>query len=205
MPKRSSAAGERAGASGGDLRERLLAAAWEEVARVGADDISLRALARKVGVSHQAPLHVFGSRRGLLTALATAAVNHLTEEIARAARAAEAEGGGGVEAVLAIGVKYIEVALSEQGLFALATRAEVLDLADAGLREARANAWAVLYDAVGRAQEQGWRTGQPTDLLALTCWSLVQGLAVIHRDRLAPEELADRTPEELARAVAALF
>lgn len=189
----------------GDLRERLLLAAAEEIGRVGVDGVSLRALARAVGVSHQAPLHVFGSRRGLLTALATAAVRHLADETDRAAREAEASGGSGVDVVLAIGLKYIEIALGEQALFALVTRVEALDLQDAEFREAKAIAWSVLYDAVASAQEQGWRAGQSTELLALLCWSVVQGLAVLYRDRLAPEGLATRAPEDLARAIAGLI
>src|SRR5699024_12294099 len=37
----------------------------------GVDALSMRDLARQAGVSHGAPAHHFGDRRGLLTALAT--------------------------------------------------------------------------------------------------------------------------------------
>lgn len=177
----------------------------EEIARSGADDISLRALARKVGVSHQAPLHVFGSRRGLLTAVATAAVDSLTEDLAAAAARVEAAQGPGADAVLAIGLTYIEATLRERALFALTARADALDIDDPAFRAARAAAWGVLLATVERAQAAGWRTDQPTDLVALTSWSLVQGLAVIYRDQLAPDDLADRAPEELMRVIAGLL
>lgn len=193
------------GGQHGDLRDRLLLAALDEIRSVGSDDLSLRALARKAGVSHQAPIHVFGSRRGLLTALATVAVDHLADETAYAASAAEAEHGPGPDAVLAIGLVYIELALDEPALFALATRAEALDVADAGMREARARAWAVLRGAVARAQVAGWRAEQPTDVLALMCWSVVQGIAGIYRDNLVPDDLVTRSADELVRAVADLL
>ncbi|GAB2973896.1 TetR/AcrR family transcriptional regulator [Nocardioides montaniterrae] len=193
------------GGPDGDLRDRLLLAALDEIRRVGTDDLSLRALARKAGVSHQAPIHVFGSRRGLLTALATVAVDHLADEAAYSASAAEAEHGPGSEAVLAIGLAYIELALEEPALFALATRVESLDLDDEDLQRSRARAWAILRGAVERAQGAGWRSSQPTDLLALLCWSLVQGIAAIYRDQLLPEGLPVGSAEELARAVSALL
>ncbi|HWU22101.1 MAG TPA: TetR/AcrR family transcriptional regulator [Nocardioides sp.] len=193
------------GGPDGDLRDRLLLVALEEIRVVGADDLSLRALARKAGVSHQAPIHVFGSRRGLLTALVVVAVNHLAEEMAYAASESEAAHGPGHEVVLAIGLAYLEFALEDQALFLLATRTDALDMTNPALREARDRAWSVLYDAVARAQATGWRAGQPTDLLSLLCWSLVQGVGAIYRDALAPEDLTARTPEQLARALGDLL
>lgn len=187
------------------LRERLLRATAVEISEVGIDGVSLRAIARRIGVSHQAPAHVFGSRRGLLTALATEAVNRMRDETSATADAARAAGQNGPEVVVAIGLRYIEIALREQALFALASRSEVLDLTDPDLLRARDGAWLVLLDAVTDAQAQGWRAGQPTDVVALMCWSMVQGLAVIHRDRLAPEEIANRSPVELVREITALF
>ncbi|MFC7501815.1 TetR/AcrR family transcriptional regulator [Nocardioides sp. CPCC 206347] len=189
----------------GSLRERLLVATAVEVSEVGVDGVSLRAIARRIGVSHQAPAHVFGSRRGLLTALATEAVVRMRDELIAAAEETRASGKSGAQVVVAIGQHYIEVALREQALFALASRSEVLDLTDPDLVRARNEAWLVLVNAVTDAQAEGWREGQPTNVVALMCWSLVQGLAVIYRDRLAPEEIATQSPEDLARKIADLL
>lgn len=193
------------GGADADLRDRLLLVAFDEIRTVGAEDLSLRSLARKAGVSHQAPTHVFGSRRGLLTALATVAADHLADETAHALAEAESEHGPGLDAVLAIGLTYIETALEEPALFALATRAERLDLDDPDLQRSRARAWTVLRGAVERAQGAGWRTAQSTDVLALMCWSVVQGIAGIYGDQLIPEGLAIGGADELARAVADLL
>ncbi|SIM02784.1 Putative TetR-family transcriptional regulator [Mycobacteroides abscessus subsp. abscessus] len=54
----------------GDLRAAILTSAADMVARRGATELSLRELAREAGVSHAAPAHHFGDRRGLFTALA---------------------------------------------------------------------------------------------------------------------------------------
>ena len=61
-------------------RERLLAAAVEQAMRGGIADLSLRELAAAIGTSHRMLLYHFGSREGLLAAVAGA-----VEEAQRAA------------------------------------------------------------------------------------------------------------------------
>ena len=61
-------------------RERLLAAAVEQAMHGGIADLSLRELAAAMGTSHRMLLYHFGSREGLLTAVAQA-----VEEAQRAA------------------------------------------------------------------------------------------------------------------------
>ena len=53
-------------------RERLLAAAVEQARRGGIADLSLRELAAAIGTSHRMLLYHFGSRDGLLVAIARA-------------------------------------------------------------------------------------------------------------------------------------
>ncbi len=51
-------------------RDRLLAAAVEQAMRGGIADLSLRELAAAIGTSHRMLLYHFGSREGLLVAVA---------------------------------------------------------------------------------------------------------------------------------------
>ena len=53
-------------------RERLLAAAVEQARQGGIADLSLRELAAAIGTSHRMLLYHFGSREGLLLAIAGA-------------------------------------------------------------------------------------------------------------------------------------
>jgi AcrR family transcriptional regulator len=64
----------------GDLRHALMAAALKDIQRDGPAALSLRALARQVGVSHAAPVHYFGDKAGLLTAIATEGYLKLADE-----------------------------------------------------------------------------------------------------------------------------
>src|ERR1700760_4568679 len=54
----------------GNLREALLQAAERALETTGAQDLSLRELAREVGVSHAAPRRHFPDKQALLDALA---------------------------------------------------------------------------------------------------------------------------------------
>src|ERR1700730_8890063 len=68
----------------GDLRTAILTEAARLVAERGADQVSLRELAREAGVSHAAPAHHFTDRRGLFTALAAQGFELLAAALAEA-------------------------------------------------------------------------------------------------------------------------
>src|SRR5947209_2974095 len=61
----------------GNLRAELLAAAEQTVRERGVEALSLRELARRVGVSHGAPRRHFADRQALLDALAQAGFDRL--------------------------------------------------------------------------------------------------------------------------------
>ena len=65
----------------GNLRVALLARAVEVVDERGAADLSLRELARDVGVSHAAPRRHFADRQALLDALAVEGFDRLGEDL----------------------------------------------------------------------------------------------------------------------------
>ena len=93
----------------GDLRRALLAAAVEMIAEAGPAALSLRALARRTGVSHAAPAHHFGDKAGLLTAVAAEGYRLL----AAALRDAYERTGSFLE----VGVAYVRFALEHQPYF----------------------------------------------------------------------------------------
>ncbi|MFG1927034.1 TetR/AcrR family transcriptional regulator [Cryptosporangium sp. NPDC048952] len=65
----------------GNLRTDLLAAAEKSLATVGVDGISLRSLARDLGVSHAAPSHHFRDKQALLDALAVEGFTRLADRV----------------------------------------------------------------------------------------------------------------------------
>ena len=75
----------------GDLKNALLDAADELLAEEGLQGFTLRACARKAGVSHAAPKHHFNDVRGLLTAVAERGFQRLVDILVEELKAAKGD------------------------------------------------------------------------------------------------------------------
>lgn len=148
----------------GDLRAVILAEAANLVAERGADGVSLRELARAAGVSHAAPAHHFGDRRGLFTALAAAGFENLTSELT-AARP------DFIDAAKA----YVRFALAHPGHFEVMFDKSLYDATDEQVQQASAAAYLELNRGVGTLADPH-ATADP-DGAALAAWSMVHGFA----------------------------
>ncbi|WP_448005784.1 TetR/AcrR family transcriptional regulator [Agromyces bauzanensis] len=170
----------------GRLRETLLEAAVAAIEQDGVARLSLRDLARRVGVSHAAPAHHFGDREGLFTAIAT-------DGFARLATVLEQAGDDFRE----VGVAYVRFATSERGRYEVMFRPDLHRRDDPELAAAMDRAGDVLRS--GAAAEPGDdRTN------GLAAWSLVHGLATLwNAGAIAMDEGAE--VEVVARAVAGVL
>ena len=152
----------------GDLRRALLEAATSQIAQTGIADLSLRALARATAVSHAAPTHHFGDKRGLLTALAVQGHHWLAGEL-------EA-----VDGFLEVGVAYVGFAVAHPVHFEVMFRPDLLHRDDPVLVHARTVSRAVLQSG---AAEISVRAEGPTpspEATALAAWSLAHGFATLY-------------------------
>ena len=64
-----------------DVRRAVLDAALEVISTEGPDAVSMRDVARRAGVSHQAPYHHVGDRSGIFAAISEEGFRFLGEEI----------------------------------------------------------------------------------------------------------------------------
>jgi AcrR family transcriptional regulator len=173
----------------GDLRRALLAAATEAIAEQGPAALSLRDLARRAGVSHAAPTHHFGDKKGLLTALAAEGF----ERLAAALREARAATGSFLE----VGVTYVRFATSHRAHFEVMWRPDLYHADDPALVAARSRSSDALYSAVTDLSD-GPATAD-TRQAGLAAWSLAHGYATLWLSGSLPE-LPD-PPDEAARGV----
>lgn len=164
-----------------DLRERLLEVAEEEILRHGSTGLSLRALARRINVSHQAPGYVFTNRTGLFTALAETGFRLLNQRI-QAARDAQPPGTSARHTLAEMGVAYVMATQERPALFQVMFRADLVDAEDRALRDAIRDAFATLFAGVRAAVDDGWHQGESIEQLAVLCWSSVHGVAMLDRD-----------------------
>lgn len=70
----------------GNLKSALLKAAFKLIEKIGVEGFTLREVARKAGVSHNAPYRHFPSKESLIAALATESFRHLDAALRAAVR-----------------------------------------------------------------------------------------------------------------------
>lgn len=174
----------------GNLREALLREAVREIGAKGPAALSLRELARRVGVSHAAPAHHFRDKTGLLTAVAAEGFRLLADEL----RETYEETGSFLE----VGVAYVRFAVGHRAHFEVMFRPDLLRREDPELAEASARAREMLYGPVGELSGDGEAEVVRAGVAA---WSLVHGLATLILNGNLPPELA-RDPDATTRAIA---
>jgi AcrR family transcriptional regulator len=149
----------------GNLRRAVMDEALDVIATAGPEHVSLRAIAAAIGVSHTAPRHHFGSRDGLLAALATEGFDLLADELV-----AVREGGG---SFLDVGVGYVAFGIAHPAHFALMFTPDLLH-DDPALERARDRAYGELRGGV-EALARSCRI-EDAQAAIVAGWSLVHGL-----------------------------
>lgn len=154
----------------GDLRRALLDAAVEEVAAGGAATISLRAVARRAGVSHAAPTHHFGDKAGVLSALAARGWRMLEETTGEALRKSGE--------IVDVGRAYVRFAQDQRPYFEVMFLPQLYRADDPEVAAARDAAGVVLFEVVARAlgPDAPAETVWPAVVAA---WSLSHGFATL--------------------------
>jgi AcrR family transcriptional regulator len=181
----------------GDLRAALVRAGVAALDMgTSVDTLSLRALARAVGVSATAVYRHFPDKAALLSALASEALELLAEEQQRAAMVA---GPNAMAAFSASGGAYVRFAMAHPALFRLIwATAPDRDLFEMPLDECD-NAMAGLRKGIDAIMPAG-AAPETRRAAALTCWGLVHGLAMLALDRqiLLDDAMIDRVVAGLA-------
>jgi AcrR family transcriptional regulator len=182
----------------GDLRRTLLDGALAIVEKSGLGALSLRELARRVGVSHAAPYRHFPSREALLVELAIEGFVGLEAEMLKDAALA----AGAADRFAAIGLAYVRYAVAHPGHFRVMFSSELHDDAAPALTAAGKPALSALVEAVAAGQADGLIGAGDPRALAVPAWSMVHGLAMLIIDRqLTPLVDGAVVAETWARAV----
>src|SRR5579862_5022704 len=155
----------------GDLRAALLTAALELLDESGETDLSLRAVARRAGVSPAAPYRHYADREALVSAVAAIGYAELAERLAAAHPSPSTP-----DQLASAAVAYVQFALERPALF----RIMFGEPCDRDNDERVAAAGAVsLYvrEIAGRSFP-----GADPEALATAIWALVHGLAFLYLD-----------------------
>jgi AcrR family transcriptional regulator len=157
----------------GNLRPALLEQAEQTLRERGVAELSLRELAREVGVSHAAPRRHFADRQALLDALAEAGFERLGTQL----RAAANRAGDEFEPRLrAIAAAYIRFATRDAALLELMFASKHGD-ASGQLEETAERAFAVMRGVIEQGQAEGALELGETDRVGLVLFATIQGIA----------------------------
>ncbi len=171
----------------GNLRTALLDAAERTLRERGVQALSLRELAREVGVSHGAPRRHFPDRQALLDALARAGFERLGAEL----RAASDGAGEGFEPRLrAVGAAYVRFATEDAALLELMFAGKHREGADE-LADLAERTFAVMLALIEQGQREGvLESGEPKRV-GLVLFATIQGIAaLVTAGLVAPDEVA---------------
>lgn len=155
----------------------MITAGLELLEEVGLEDLSLRAIAARVGVSHTAPKNHFGSLKGLLSAMAAEGFRRH----AVAMREGVEGTAKGKERLRAATAGYVRFAKQHPALFRLMfspllARDETAELAEAGMQS-----YAVLQSVAAGLEWPRPELEQPSELKSwqseMLLWSIVHGYA----------------------------
>ena len=163
----------------GNLREALLQAAVELIREGGVEKLSLRGLARKVGVSQTAPYRHFQDKNHLLVEIA----KQTFAEMTAATTAPLDPDCSARENVFRCGKAYLRYAINNPERYKLVfgpsieQRASYPELIEAGMRS-----FGVLMDLVKQGIDAGEFIDGCAQMLANGCWSGIHGFASLTID-----------------------
>lgn len=158
----------------------------------GASELSLRELARRLGVSEAAPSKHFRGKEELLASIAVTGFEELAEERVRIAALETSP----VKRAREMMTSYVRFARAHPGIFHLMTGPRLLEEFVRGDIEATSN---VSYQFFAQsiydlARASGWPEKQ-MELAAHAAWSMEHGLATLILSGRAPRIDSDVDPE----------
>ena len=169
----------------GNLADSLLDAVDEIASQFGLEAVTLRACAKKIGVSPSSAFRHYSDKRDLLTAFATRALRQLASELSAANKKAseetkDADTATNADALVAVGLAYISFAIDKPAFFRAMWNEETLYTND--------ESYVAAADELGSYLKGGFADAivdtDPDSLSSeeLIAWSSVHGLANLFVD-----------------------
>ncbi len=180
-----------------DVRRAVLDGALAIIATEGADAVSMREVARRAGVSHQAPYHYFGDRAGIFAAISEEGFTRFADDF-------EAALTGADDPLATCMNTYVRFALAHKGHYRVMFRADICGIPTHDATRAAADrAFLALLD-LAAAVDPDHTAGDNPLTLPIALWSSAHGLATLLIDgpleaKLPPEASIDSVVDSVAR------
>ncbi|MGZ0149396.1 TetR/AcrR family transcriptional regulator [Kribbella sp. WER1] len=170
------------------LPDRLVQAGVDLLEEEGLAGLTLRAIARRTGVSHGAPRRYFPTHNALLAAIAATGLQDL------AGRLRPPDGEPPEEQLVVSARRYLEFAAERPGMFDLIFRHDLLAGAGGNLRATSLPLFGTFVEVIGRLHPDD------AELRATALWTNLHGIATL-RATNALELLGTTDLEPIVRHV----
>lgn len=157
----------------GNLRETLLEAAIRLIAEVGPTAFTLREVARRASVSHNAPYRHFQSKEALLASVGSQGFRELNEAMLQAAE----KQASNLDRLKRAGVAYVAFALRRPEHFTVMFDAPVPKGKHPDSTAASKESFDTLVKLVKNCQDEGQLPCGNSSEFALLAWTMVHGIA----------------------------
>jgi AcrR family transcriptional regulator len=178
----------------GNLRSALVRAAMELLDESGAAALSLRAVARRAGVSPAAPYRHYQDREALVSAVAAVGYRDLAERLGAAHPSPST-----LEQLAAVAAAYVQFALERPALFRIMF-GEPCDHDNPERVAATAAVSAYVRSIAERTFPQA-----DAEALSTAIWALVHGLAFLYLDGKLEDPTSSAVADRITAAVQALL
>src|SRR5882757_1372659 len=178
----------------GDLRAALVRAAIDLLEESGETELSLRAVARRAGVSPAAPYRHYADREALVSAVATVGYRELAERLAAAHPSPSTP-----EQLANVAIAYVQFALERPALFRMMF-GEPCDRDN----DERAGATRAVSEYVRAIVERTFPQAEP-DAMATAVWAVVHGLAFLYLDGKLDASKPSAVADRITAAIEALL
>ena len=174
----------------GDLKNALIAAGIEILAKQGVHALSLRQVALKAGVSHAAPYAHFADKQALIAAISTAGYLKVEEHVKRVMRE---YGNRPIQLLVHTGWEYVQFAITEPEHFKITFSGVVEKEKDfPALVEAAQKSFNLLTQVIAKCQAAGVLRPGPADLMAVSVWGAIHGFVMLSLEGQVPHTVLER-------------
>jgi len=177
----------------GDLRAAVLRRAEEVLRESGTDALSLRGIARDLGVSHAAPSAHFRDKNALFDALAVAGFRRLGEVM----DAALATRGSLADDLVTFASAYLDFATDNPALLSVMFARKHSETSGAEIAEAVAAAFAHPTALLTEGQARGEVIDGDPEVIGVTVLAAIQGLATFVGSGFVTPEQSQRMLEDV--------